>query len=240
MTDVAKKDADAFREQLKARGKIQKLMALAAGNSNPNEARQAMAYARRLGEKHGIDITTMRPAVELSPEEKRARFKQTMGGYFGTIQKAYPGKDDEDYSKYAKGRKRDDDDRKLCRGLPPCPFWADERQRGQRPLGDAFRHAILQGNSKRRTDDMTTLNAVQGADGRFAVPPKDDPYTRLDYLRVVLHTSVSLPVMTIASRYNDADRAAQIEAARAEAMKRDPSNWSDVERRLFSPETLDS
>ncbi len=87
---------------------------------------------------------------------------------------------------------------------------------------------------------MTTLNAVQGADGRFAVPPKDDPYTRLDYLRVALHTSVSLPVMTIANRYNDEDRAAQIEAARAEAMKRDPSDWSDVERRLFSPETLDS
>lgn len=110
MNEHDKKEVDAFREQLKVRSKIQKLMALAAGNSNPNEARQAMAYARRLGEKHSIDLTTMRPAVELSEEEKRARFKHAMGNFAGAIQNAYPGKDDEDYSQYAKGRKRDDAD----------------------------------------------------------------------------------------------------------------------------------
>ena len=103
MNEHDKKEVDAFREQLKVRAKIQKLMALAAGNSNPNEAKQAMAYARRLGERHNIDLTTLRPAVELSPEEKRARFRHAMISHFGAIAKAYPGKDDEDYSRYARG-----------------------------------------------------------------------------------------------------------------------------------------
>lgn len=46
-------------------GRIKKLIKLAQGSSNPNEQKSAMAMARRLAEKHNIQIS------EIKEEPKR-------------------------------------------------------------------------------------------------------------------------------------------------------------------------
>lgn len=92
--------------KIKATGRIQKLLALATDNPNSHEAEQAMARATKMAEEYGINIAEIRPDIK-TPLTKEAQKKQgfaAMDRMFGSIKKAYPGIDDEDYSKYNKDK----------------------------------------------------------------------------------------------------------------------------------------
>lgn len=86
-----------FEEMLRAKTRIRKLMGLAAGNANESESKSAMAMAQRLAQKHGIDMTTLRPmtAAELgAPEDKLAAMRRMMAAFGPAISKAHPGVDE--------------------------------------------------------------------------------------------------------------------------------------------------
>lgn len=86
-----------FERMLKIKTRIRKLMGLAAGNQNEAEAKSAMAMAKRLADKHGIDMHTLTPLTEAdlkTPEEKMAALRRKMGAFGAAISKAHPGIDE--------------------------------------------------------------------------------------------------------------------------------------------------
>lgn len=100
---------DPFLDRIEAMEKARKLLALASGNQNPNEANVAMAMAQRLAEKHQFSLTTMRPDAPLSESDKLAKMRNMFGTVGAKIKDFAPGQDTEDYTKYAKDRKDDGD-----------------------------------------------------------------------------------------------------------------------------------
>lgn len=86
-----------FEEMLKAKTRIRKLMGLAAGNTNQAEATSAMAMARRLAEKHGIDMHGLTPLTDAdlkTPEDKLAAMRRMMAAFGPAISKSHPGVDE--------------------------------------------------------------------------------------------------------------------------------------------------
>lgn len=86
-----------FEEMLKAKTRIRKLMGLAAGNANEAESKSAMAMARRLAEKHGIDMHGLQPLTDAelkTPEDKLAAMRRMMAAFGPAISKAHPGVDE--------------------------------------------------------------------------------------------------------------------------------------------------
>lgn len=92
---------DDFEQRLAATEKIRKLMAMAAGNANQNEAEAFMAGARKLADQYGIDLATLRVVERRSPMTATK-----WGGMMSAIRRWAPGEDNEDYTK---GKRRRDD-----------------------------------------------------------------------------------------------------------------------------------
>lgn len=79
------------------RRRVQKLIALAENNPNKHEAAAARKRAEELAAKADLDVAT------IMYQKKRSQIDLTM---FRTVseglKRRYPGKDDEDYTNYAR------------------------------------------------------------------------------------------------------------------------------------------
>lgn len=110
--------ADAEREerQSRARERVRKLMAIYNRHPDTEEGRSAQAKALQLRQQYGLDGPTGDAFLDRlqqeadrragkAPEPPKPKFSrhafETMAGAF---RKQYPGTDDEDYTKYTKGR----------------------------------------------------------------------------------------------------------------------------------------
>lgn len=111
---------DDFLARIEAMAKARKMLALAAGNSNPGEAENAMRMAQTLATKHGFSLRELRPDAPMSQSEKMQNMRSMFGTVGGAIKKFAPGQDTEDYSKYREKSDGQDLDR---------PQGDDQRQR---------------------------------------------------------------------------------------------------------------
>lgn len=108
--------ADREREerQSRARERVRKLMAIYNRHPDTEEGRSAQAKALQLRKQYGLDAPTgdafldrlqreadRQASTPLSKSKFSRHAFETMAGAF---RKQYPGTDDEDYAKYAKGR----------------------------------------------------------------------------------------------------------------------------------------
>lgn len=97
---------DPFLERLKAtahaRGRVAKIKALAEKHPDTPEGIAAAKKGRELATEHGISYDDL--SVGVHP--KKASLSG-FGAFTSAIKSAFPGQDDEDYSKYAPKKKED-------------------------------------------------------------------------------------------------------------------------------------
>jgi hypothetical protein len=109
---------EARKRQDAARAKVTKLMAIYNRHPDTEEGRSARAKADRLREQYGLDSSTgdafldrLQAAADAAAGKApahgpRGRFNRNAFGVMaGAFKSAFPGQDDEDYSKYAKGHR---------------------------------------------------------------------------------------------------------------------------------------
>lgn len=92
--------ADEFREKMRVTARIKKLLALADDQPDTPEGKAARQKALQLATDNGIPVTGLPfvPVKQVPAPPNAGAF----GAFASAFSKQFPGKDDEDYTKYGK------------------------------------------------------------------------------------------------------------------------------------------